>query len=97
MGCCPKTRRKSIVTSKWIYKIKHAADGNIDKHKAIFVALGFSQKEGLDYEENFAPVSRYTSIISILALATVMKWKIHQMDVKTSFLNGVVEEEVYVE
>ena len=61
------------------------------------MAHGFSQKEGIDYEENFASVARYTSIRSVLALATVMKWKIHQMDVKTSFLKGVVEEEVYVE
>ena len=63
----------------------------------IFVARGFSKKEGIDYEENFAPVARYTSIRSILSLAAMMKWKIHQMDVKTDFLNGVVEEEVYVE
>ena len=85
------------MTSKWIYKIKHAADGNIEKYKAIFVARGFSQKEGIDYEENFAPVVRYTSIRSVISLAVVMKWKVHQMNVKTSFLNGVVEEEVYVE
>ena len=61
------------------------------------MARGFSQKEGIDYEETFTPVSRYISIRSVLALAAVMKWKIHQMDVKTTFLNGVVEEEVYVE
>ena len=91
MGYFPKTR-----TSKWIYKIKHAADGSIEKYKARFVAGGFSQKEGIGYEETFAPVSRYTSFRSVLALDAVMKWKIHQMDVKTAFLNGVVEEEVYV-
>ena len=93
----PRPEGKSIVTSKWIYKIKHAADGSIEKHKARFVACRFSQKYGIDYEETFAPVARYTSIISVLALAIVMKWKIHQMDVKIAFLNGVVEEEVYVE
>ena len=59
------------------------------------MARGFSQKEGIDSEENFAPVARYTSIKSVLALVAVMKWKIHQMDVKTDFLNGVVDEEVY--
>ena len=59
------------------------------------MAHGFSQKEGIDYEETF--VSRYTSIKLVLALAMIMKWKIHQMDVKTAFLNGVLEEEVYVE
>ena len=55
------------------------------------------RKKGIDYEETFSPISKYTSIISILSLAAVMKWKIHQMDVKTTFLNGVVEEEVYVD
>ena len=88
----PRPEGKLVVTSKWIYKIKHAADGSIEKYKARFVARGFSQKEGIDYEETFAPVARYTSIISVLALAAVMKWKIHQMDVKIPFLNGVVEE-----
>ena len=58
------------------------------------MARGFSQKEGIDYEETFALVVKYTSIRSVLALAEIMKWKIHQMDVKTAFLNGVVEEEV---
>ena len=61
------------------------------------MACGFFQKEGIDYEETFACVERYTSIKSVLALDAVMKWKIHQMDVKTAFFNGVVEEEVYVE
>ena len=88
----PRPEGKSVVTSKWIYKIKHAADTSIEKYKARFVALGFSQKEGIDYEENIAPVARYTSIRSVLCLATVMKWKIHQMDVNIAFLNGVVEE-----
>jgi hypothetical protein len=60
------------VTSKWIYKIKHAVDGSIEKYKAIFVARGFLQVEGVDYDENFAPVARYTSIRSIIAL--VLPW-----------------------
>ena len=59
--------------------------------KQGFVARVFSQKEGIDYEETFAPIARYTSIRSILSLAAVMKWKIHQIDVKATFLNGVVE------
>ena len=61
------------------------------------MAHGFSYIEGIDYEETFAPVARYTSIRSVLALVAVMKWKIHQMDFKIAFLNGVVEQEVYVE
>jgi len=58
----PKPEGKSVVSSKWIYMIKHVADGSIEKYKARFVARGFSQKEGIDYEETFAPVARYTSV-----------------------------------
>ena len=54
----PRLEGKSVVTSKWIYKIKHAADGSIEKYKARFVARGFSHKEGIDYEEMFAPIAR---------------------------------------
>ena len=90
----PKPEGKSVVSSKWIYKIKHATDRSIEKYKERFVARGFSQKEGIDYEETFAPVAQYTSIRAIMALASMMKWGLHQMDVKTTFLNGVIEEEV---
>ena len=86
-----------MVTSKWIYKVKFSADGNIEKCKARFVARGFSQKEGIDYDETFAPVARYNSIRVIISLASVLGWKLHQMDVKTAFLNGQIEEEVYIE
>ena len=58
------------------------------------MARGFSQKEGIDYEETFAPVARYTSMRAIMALAAKLGWKVHQMDEKTVFLNGVVEDEV---
>ena len=87
----PKPENKSVVSSKWIYKIKHAIDGSIEKYKARFVARGFSQKEGTDYEETFAPVARHTSIRTIMVLASMTKWSLQQMDVKTSFLNGVIE------
>jgi hypothetical protein len=73
----PRSKRKDAVSSKWLYKIKHVADGSIEKYKARFVARVFSQKEGIDYEETFAPVARYTSIRTIIALAAKMKWKIH--------------------
>jgi hypothetical protein len=93
----PRPKSKDVVSSKWLYKIKHVVDGSIEKYKARFVARGFSQKEGIDYEETFAPIARYTSIKPIIALAAKMKWKLHQMDVKTTFLNGVIEEKVYIE
>jgi hypothetical protein len=88
---------KSVVTSKWIYKIKHIVDGSIERHKMIFVARGFSHVEGIDYEETFAHVARYTSIWMIISSTTSMGWRVHQMDVKTKFLNGEIEEEVYIE
>jgi hypothetical protein len=93
----PRPEGKSAVTSKWIYKIKHVVDGSIEKYKARFMARGFSQIEGVEYDETFAPVVKYTSIRSIIALASSMGWKIHQMDVKTTFLNGKIEQEVYIE
>ena len=61
------------------------------------MARGFSQVEGIDYDETFAPVARYTSIRTIMAIAAEMGWRIHQMDVKTAFLNDILEEEVYIE
>jgi hypothetical protein len=93
----PRPEGKSVVTSKWLYKLKHAADGSIEKYKARFVARGFSQVEGVDYDETFALVARYTSIRAVISIAAEMGWKIHQMDVKTAFLNGLIEEEVYIE
>jgi hypothetical protein len=93
----PRSKEKLVVSSKWIYETKHSADRSIEKYKARFMARGFSQKERIYYEEIFALVARYSSIRTTLAIAAIMKCKIHQMDVKTPFLNGVVEEEVYVE
>eukprot|EP00253_Pinus_taeda_P014284 PITA_14284 len=75
----------------------HLRDGSVEKHNAGFVANGFSQVEEIDYDETFAPVARYSLIISILALSAQMGWKIHQMDVMIAFLNGMIEEEVYIE
>jgi hypothetical protein len=88
----PRPKEKSVVTSKWVSKIKHAADRSVDKYKARSIARGFSQKEGEDYDEKFAPVARYTSTRAIISLAASMGWNLHQMDVKTDFLNGAIEE-----
>jgi hypothetical protein len=78
------------VTSRWLYKLKHVADGSIEKYKAHFVDRGFSQVEGVDYDETFVPVARYTLIRAVISIAVEMGWKIHQMDVKTTFLNGLI-------
>ena len=72
-------------------------DGSVEKYKARIVARGFTQKEGINYDETFAPIARYTTIRTIISLVAVFGWKLHQMDVKTTFLNGKIEEEVYIE
>ena len=81
---------------KWIFKKKYHPDGSIEKYKARLVAKGFSQKPNIDYFNTFAPVTRISSIRVLLALASIHKLVIHQMDVKTTFLNGEVEEEIYM-
>jgi hypothetical protein len=93
----PRPKEKTIVTSKCVYKIKHAVDGSVVKYKARFVARGFSQKEGKDYDKTFASIARYTFIRDIMSLAASMGWSLHQMDVKITFLNGAIKEEVYIE
>ena len=81
---------------KWLYKTKFNANGSIDKYKARLVAKGYSQQEGIDYEDNFAPIAKLNTIRVLIALATKNIWKIHQLDVKSAFLNGDLKEEVYL-
>jgi len=93
----PRPQDKLVVGSRWIYNIKYAVVGSVEKYKARFLTKGYVQKEGIEYEETFAPVASYTSIRTVISLAAQMGSEIHQMDVKTTFLNGVVEEDVYIE
>lgn len=85
------------LSSKWIFTRKMKADGTIDKYKARLVIKGYRQKEGLDYFDTYSPVSRITSIRMILAIAALRNLEVHQMDVKTAFLNGNLDEEIYME
>jgi hypothetical protein len=91
-----KPTGKSIVDSKWLHKIKHEGDGSIEKYKERLVARGFSQKEGVDYDETFAPATRYTFIYTILTLSSCFGWCFYQMDVMAVFMDGVIKEEVYI-
>jgi hypothetical protein len=88
---------KEVIGTKWVYKTKYKSDGTIDKYKACLVAKGYAQREGIDYTERFSPVAKMDTIRMFLALVAQYKWTIFQMDVKSSFLNGYVDEEIYVE
>lgn len=81
---------------KWVYKIKKDADGEVVKHKARLVAEGYVQEQGVDFEKVFSPVARMESVRLLITLATQNMWKLHHMDVKSAFLNGELEKEVYV-
>jgi hypothetical protein len=88
-GCKP-------IGTKWVWKNKEEEKGEVARNKSRLVAQGFSQKEGIDYEETFAPVACLEAIRILLAFSVAKGFKLHQMDVNSAFLNGVLEEEVYV-
>ncbi|GJX41931.1 retrovirus-related pol polyprotein from transposon TNT 1-94, partial [Tanacetum coccineum] len=81
---------------RWVFRIKYHTDGSIQTFKARLVIQGFSQRQGVDYFDTYAPVARITSIRVLFALASIYNLPIHQMDVKTAFLNGDLDEEVYM-
>ena len=81
---------------KWIFKTKRDSKGNIVRYKARLAAKGFTQKEGIDYKETFSPVSSNDSFKIIMALVAHYDLELHQMDVKTAFLNGNIDETIYM-
>jgi hypothetical protein len=93
----PLPKGRKLVRCKWVYRTKYAFDGSVERHKAQLVDKGFSQVEGIDYNETFAPVAKMNSIHLVLSLATSHKWEVHQMDVKSAFLHGDLKEEIYME
>ncbi|WKA01022.1 hypothetical protein VitviT2T_019330 [Vitis vinifera] len=82
---------------KWIFKTKHDSKGNVERYKARLVAKGYTQKEGIDYKETFSPVSKKDSLKIVMTLVAHFDLELHQMDVKTAFLNGELHEEVYMD
>ncbi|GJW77113.1 retrovirus-related pol polyprotein from transposon TNT 1-94 [Tanacetum coccineum] len=92
----PHLDKVMVITLKWIYKVKLDELGGILKNKARLAARGYRQEEGIDFEESFAPVARLDDIRIFLAYAAHMNMVVYQMDVKTTFLNGILREEVYV-
>ena len=90
VGCTP-------IGCKWVFKIKYNSEGTVERFKARLVAKGYTQKYGVDYEETFSPVVRFTSIRMLLAFAVQHSMLIHQMDVVAAFLNGSLQEDIYME
>ncbi|GKC24253.1 retrovirus-related pol polyprotein from transposon TNT 1-94 [Tanacetum coccineum] len=92
----PQPKNMTIIGTKWVFRNKLDENGVVSRNKARLVAQGYNQQEGIDYDETYAPVARLESIRILLAYAFALDFKLYQMDVKSVFLNGFINEDVYV-
>jgi hypothetical protein len=93
----PRLKNKNVISTKWVFRNKMNEDGHVTRNKATLVCKGYAQIEGINFEETYALVARMEAIYLLLAYACSKNVKVYQMDVKSTFLNGELEEEVYIE
>jgi hypothetical protein len=92
----PRPKNKNMIGTKWVFINKFSKDEQVTINKEILVCKGYTQVEGVDFEETFSPISRMEEIRLILGFSCFKRIKVYQMDVKLAFLNGELEEEVYI-
>jgi hypothetical protein len=90
-------KNKKAIGCKWVYKVKHNANGSVNRYKTRLVAKGYAQTYGIDYEETYSPVAKMITVRVIITMVATKGWSLHQMDVKIIFLHGDFQEEVYME
>ena len=93
----PRPKDKNVIGTKWVFRNKLNEDGQVSRNKARLVYKGYSQQEGIDYGETFSPIARLEGVRTLLAYPAYKGFKVYQMDVKSTFLNGILDEEVYIE